>query len=479
MAPRHLRILVIEDNRNYAVLLERRLLRLGHQARICPDLQTALNTVEGEKFDIVLLDVVLPDGNGIDAIPLLKEKGNGPEIIVMTGQPTLEGAEKAVLKGAWDYIEKPAQIGQLLLPLSRVVQYQEEKRKTKQIIPLKREGLIGASRPFQRCLEQLSATINSDMSVLITGETGVGKERICHTIHQNSLRQSRELVVVDCASLTETLVESTLFGHEKYAFTGANERHIGLIGLAHGSTLFLDEVSEMPLSIQKKFLRVLQERRYRPVGSKIERDSNFRILSATNKRLEHLVEEGKFRKDLLFRLNSFVIEVPPLRDRKDDIKELVFHFVNQITDQLNIPSKGISPDVYDLLSAYHWPGNVRELKNMVEVAISSAIQEPILFPVHFPSKLRVLKAQQPISTTAEETRGRGTGHSVRYSISPENLPTYKTFRQSAFFEIEKEYLVEVLRKSKGCTERACSITNLKKSRLYQLLKVHGLKANKT
>ena len=273
------------------------------------------------------------------------------------------------------------------------------------------------------------------------------------------MRAENNFVVVDCTALPETLVESVLFGHEKGAFTGADRAQVGLVKHAHGGTLFLDEIGELPLGVQKAFLRVLQEHRFRPVGAEREVESNFRLIAATNRDLDRMVEEGTFRSDLLFRVRTLTIELPPLSARKEDIKELAMYHMARVCERYQIGTKGFSPEVFDALMAYEWPGNVRELVNAIERAISDAYQEPTLFPKHLPLDLRVKIARSSVEKEA---------HRPADGAAP--LGTLAEYRQ----EMERRYLQDLMLRTNGKIREACRVSGLSRSRLYVLLKEHNL-----
>jgi two-component system NtrC family response regulator len=276
--------------------------------------------------------------------------------------------------------------------------------------------------------------------------------------------------VVDCTALPENLVESVLFGHVKGAFTGADRDQDGLIAQADGGTLFLDEVGELPLEIQKRFLRVLQEKRFRRVGGKRERQSEFRLIAATNRDLDEMVERGRFREDLLFRLRALTIELPPLRNRREDIKPLALHHITALCDQYGTDTKGFSPDFFDVLAAYDWPGNVRELNQAMEQALASAGPEPVLFPKDLPTEIRVSLARKSVG---EPSSAIGGTYGDLESL--EELPTIQQLRDGVIADAEERYLRELLARSGGEIEECCRISGLSRSRLYSLLKKHDIR----
>ena len=276
-------------------------------------------------------------------------------------------------------------------------------------------------------------------------------------------------MVVDCAALTESLIESALFGHEKGAFTGADRTQTGLIKQADGGTLFLDEVGELPVTMQKAFLRVLQEHRFRPLGSKHEAESNFRLVAATNRNLEEMVKQGLFRNDLLFRLRSITIELPPLRTRPEDIKDLVLYHTARMCESYGLGPKGFAPEFLQVLTAYDWPGNVRELVNTLDMALAAARHEPTLFPKHLPSKMRIQMARALV--------GKG---SLSQSLTPgtappgAGLPKLREYRDAAVNLAEQQYLQNLMTMVAGNLKEACRISGLSQPRLYALLKLHKI-----
>jgi two-component system NtrC family response regulator len=323
---------------------------------------------------------------------------------------------------------------------------------------------------MRRSLDRLALSAGSDANVLISGETGTGKELFAWAIHNNSRRSGRRFVVVDCASLPETLVESILFGYERGAFTGAEKSQSGLIKRADGGTLFLDEVGELPLAVQKSFLRVLQEHKFRQVGGNAVLRSDFRLIAATNRNLSTMVQRHRFRKDLLYRLRAFTIELPALRERLDDIRDIAAHHVAKLCSSYHLPLKSFSPDFFEFLNRYEWPGNVRELVNALERAVAAARQEPVLFPKHLPVYIRVHLARASVnqdSTTPGDALPRVSAH------PGETLPRLVDLRESTISDLEQTYLRELMTRATTMQE-ACAISGLSRSRLYALLKKHAL-----
>ena len=286
-------ILVIDDDELLCYMMTAQIRSMGHKVVYAFTLADGLMQIRSKSFDVIFLDVMLPDGNGLFALTVIKEIPDAPEVIIITSEGDPNGVEIALKGGAWDYIEKPPSLKNLTLPLNRALQYRNEKQRAKSSrSPINVQGIVGASPQLQAAIELLTQAANSDANVLITGETGTGKELFARAIHENSRRKESNLVVVDCASLPETLVESLLFGHEKGAYTGADRAGEGLVSQAHKGTLFLDEVGELPPQMQKAFIRVLQERRFRPLGGKKEISSDFRLVAATNRDLD--LDPGRY-----------------------------------------------------------------------------------------------------------------------------------------------------------------------------------------
>ncbi len=453
--------------------MARRVAQMGHESACAHTLEDGYGKVSAGDYDVVFLDVGLPDGNGLDALPIIRAVPNPPEVIIFTGQGDPDGAEMAIKSGAWDYIPKPPSVKQIVLPLSRALQYRDEKRRNAPRVLIKAPGIVGASPAMQTALNLLAQAASSDATALITGETGTGKELFATAIHENSGRSKHDFVVVDCAALPDTLVESVLFGHEKGAFTGADKAHPGLIKLADGGTLFLDEVGELPLSLQKPFLRVLQEKRFRPVGSQKEVTSNFRLVAATNRNLDDLIETKQFRQDLLYRLKTLSIELPSLRRRTADIKELAIFYMGKLCEKYDRGTKGFSPEFLDALAAYDWPGNVRELINALERTLIAAAEEPTLFPNHLPTHIRVKLARRSLR---QNTQALGKSKQRKGPLT--ELPSLKDFRENAISEAEARYLEDLMLLTTRDIPEACRISGLSRSRLYHLLQKHGIKGSR-
>ena len=410
-------VLIIDPDQEFTSAVQSVIGGMGHRAYCSPTLADGLRVAGENAPDVIIVNVGVIDRKSSEVLSEFLEVRSLPEVIIVSASTDPDEAESAIRSGAWDYIEKPKTAKAMYLPVLRALEYRMKKpRKERRLGLLKEtfEKIAGGSARINACLDVVALAADSDASVLITGETGTGKELFAWAIHNNSSRVRNQFVVVDCASLPPSLVESTLFGYEKGAFTGADAPHKGLIKRADGGTLFLDEVGELPLSVQKPFLRVLQERKYRQVGGQHEERSNFRLIAATNRDLDQMVQRGQFREDLLFRLRSFGLDLPPLRERREDIPGIAQRHLERFCRTYKTQRKDFSPEFFSTLAPYDWPGNVRELVNALERAVSAASDEPILFPKHLPTYLRVHLAR---SKASESDNGRSPGSDVAESAS--------------------------------------------------------------
>jgi two-component system NtrC family response regulator len=462
-------VLVIDDDRAVCDAIAVVVRQIGHEVRCASTFREGLKESRLREFALVLVDVQLPDGSGLDLLPRLREKLPCPEVIIMTGHGDPDGAELAIRNGAWDYIQKPSALENISLALTRALQYQEEKLKRAVPVPLMRDMIIGNSLPIKECLDLVALAASSNANTLICGETGTGKELFAAAIHNNSARADNNFVVIDCSALPGTLVESVLFGHEKGAYTGADRNQSGLIAQADNGTLFLDEIGELPMAIQKAFLRVIQERRYRPVGGKKEVASDFSLIAATNRNLDDMVKKGQFRNDLLHRLKTIQIVLPPLREHKDDIKALTQHYVTQFCLHHHISIKGFTPELFSVLEAYAWPGNVRELNQALERAMASAGTSPLLYPKDLPTEIRAKMARDSVhhpSSSGETTH--------RVKKEGKSFPRLEEVRAAAIIDTERVYLKDLMAYTGGDVAAAIDLSGLSRARFYALLKKHGI-----
>jgi len=467
-------ILIIDDDQMFCQTLSAMVKQVGHRATYALSLGRGMKRLISGSFDLVFLDVQLPDGSGLDVLPKMQEAPSSPQIIILTGYGNANGAELAISSGVWDYLQKPVSLETVTLHLTHALQYREEKNRKVQP-SLKHERIIGESPAIGKALELAGQAAGSSANVLVTGETGTGKELFAWAIHENSARAYGNFVVLDCGALPETLVEGILFGHEKGAFTGADRSRDGLIRQADGGTLFLDEVAELPLSIQKAFLRVLQERKFRPLGSKKEIESDFRVVAATNQDLDSIVKSGGFRKDLLYRLGAFAITLPPLRERKEDIRELALHYLKGLYNRYGIKPKEVTDELFDALALYSWPGNVRELVNVMETTLAAARDDTVLFPMHLPNHLRIQAARSSFGWATRSGPDQPMPSVELPAGEPaarEILP-FGEYRKDLLENGERVYLTRLMSRAETISE-ACRISGLSRSRIYDLLKKHGL-----
>jgi two-component system NtrC family response regulator len=462
------KILIIDDDMAVNELLGDVVARMGHDAHSAGSARQGLAMAQQDRFDLVLLDVGLPDGDGLKILPRIRQIPQAPEVIIITGNGNPDAAEMAIKNGAWDYLVKPSSVENIMLAVQRALAYHNEKCTHPLPKILKRDDIVGESAGLNAVLERIAQAAAVESNVLICGQTGTGKELFARAIHENSSRSRQPFVVVDCAALPETLVESVLFGHAKGAFTGADKERQGLIQQAHGGTLFLDEVGELPLGLQKAFLRVIQERSFRPVSGQREIKVNFRLIAATNRDIEAMAVRGSFRSDLLFRLRSFSIDAPPLQQRQGDIRRLTIHYVNHLCEIYDSEVKGLSNGFLDALEQYAWPGNVRELFNTIEESISLAANEPTLQVHHLPVRLRARIARLMVKQCVPPQHSATDLEPFFPSQGP--FPNIAAFRD----HMERRYLDQLLQLTRGNRKEACRISGLSRTRLFELLKKYDL-----
>jgi two-component system response regulator PilR (NtrC family) len=376
------RILVVDDERSMREFLEIFFRREGFEVSTAGDAQQALLCLENDDIDVVITDMQMPEGSGLDVLHAAREISPDTVVIVITAFASTDSAIAAMKEGAYDYITKPFKVDEIRLvvekALEKKVLAKENRRlKTELRSQARVRNIIGASEVMHRVFDLIGQVAGTKTNVLIAGESGTGKELVARAIHDQSERSDRPFVAVNCGAIPENLLESELFGHVKGAFTGAIQNKEGLFEIADGGTLFLDEVGELPLQLQVKLLRVIQEKTIRRVGGTGDRSVDVRLVSATNRRLEDEVAAGHFREDLYYRLNVIEIALPPLRDRVDDIPLLVQHFIEKFSAELGKQVEGLSPEALAKISEYAFPGNVRELENVIERAVALC-REPVI-----------------------------------------------------------------------------------------------------
>jgi two-component system response regulator HydG len=445
------RILIVEDDRPHAQVVEEALRRSGYECSVAVSGQEGLKQLEAASFDLVLTDLVMRDTDGLTVLRAAKKANPDVAVVVMTGYPSTETFCEALDEGAFDYLGKPLNLDVLRLKLGRALEVQ---RLVRDNVDLRRqldarygfELILGRSAAMARILATLSQIAPTDATVLITGESGTGKDLAARAIHANSKRRRARFVALNCAALSESILESELFGHEKGAFTGATYTRIGRFEHAHGGTLFLDEIGDMPAPTQIKLLRVIETGEIVRVGSNDPIHVNVRLIAATNRDLEDLIDEGAFRSDLYYRLKVVHVRIPPLRERTEDIPVLADHFLREFAGRHGKPITALAPETLSLFYAYAWPGNVRELRNAIESMVVTA-QGTTLAPADVPDYIR----------------------------SPrEGLPSGAALSGVNLEAMEAEKIKEALRRADGNREAAAEALGIAERTLYRKLKKYGI-----
>ena len=457
-------ILIVDDDPIFCAMLSDLVQGMGYQVLLAHRLDDCRQALSHSGIDLVLLDVGLPDGSGLNALPWIRGITPAPEVIIITGEGDADGAELAVTNGAWDYLVKTAALERIRLTIARALDHHRTALALRAAKPVAPCGIVGCSPCLMQSLDLMRQASLHDFNVLISGETGTGKERFAQAIHANSDRATGRLVVVDCSALPQTLVESVLFGYVKGAFTGAEKDSEGLFRKADGGTLFMDEVGELPQDLQRIFLRVLQEKAFRPVGAGKEVVSNFRLIAATNKDLDQLADQGLFRKDLLFRLKAMQIHLPPLRDRLEDLPLLAEHILGEICQV--VPQ--LSEEFGQALASHDWPGNIRELKNLLQGAVAASMGARTLLVQHLSPELRVKMMRKDLEPIGQKCAAGIKTEGKRVSLT--DIREYRKLQ-------DREYLVRLLEEFQGDMQGAALRAGLSLSRLYSLIREHGIKQN--
>ena len=448
-------ILVVDDDPGHLTTLQTIIKSWGYFVEVVDDGSKAVEMVKERPFDLILMDVRMTKMSGIEALKLIKEYNPAIPILIMTAYSSVESAVEALKAGAYDYLTKPLDFEVLKLSIEKARDHMGLKSENKALKEKLRsefdlKNIIGKSRPMKELIDMVAMIAPSEATVLITGESGTGKELIAQSIHYNSPRKDHSLVVVNCAALTETLLESELFGHEKGAFTGADKRREGRFAQAHKGTIFLDEIGEMSPMMQAKLLRVIQEREIQRVGSDDTIKVDVRILAATNRNLEDDVAKGKFREDLYYRLNVVTVNMPPLRDRQDDIPLLAQHFLEKYSEKNRKQVKGFSPISMDILLKYDWPGNIRELENAVERSV-------ILLNGDY-----ITEKELPLNITQTYSEESDWVATKPANTEPRPLE-----------EVEKEAILAALEASGGNKSETARRLGINRKTLHQKLKNYG------
>lgn len=455
------RLLLIDDEQMMHVLFHDVAASMGHELDGAETLADGWSKAASGEHDVIFLDVLLPDGNGIDELERFKSLASHPEIIVMTSFGESSGAARVLEQGGWEYLTKPLTVEKIEQSMRDVITY----RRNKPVRPsggARPSGIVGTSSQLLQCLNKVDEAAGMDVTAMIHGETGTGKELFARAVHDSSSRGKRPFVTLDCASLSPTLIGSQLFGHVRGAFTGADRSRDGVIAQAHTGTLFMDEIGELPLEMQASFLRVLETGHFRPVGGQKEQESDFRLVAATNKDLEEMARLGLFRSDLLYRLRGVTITLPPLRERREDLEPLVRHFMDRMCAETNGCEKQISDEFWATLRTYPWPGNVRELKHAIRRVLAAAQDGPVIYSRHLPTQIRIKAAQQGLSEAAPMPRSGSVAG---------GLPKLKIYRDKA----EREYVEMLLEQTDRNMKQAAEVAGVSRGYLYELLKKHGLK----
>jgi len=456
------RVLIIDDERPVLMTLEALLKRHGYQVETAPTAAQGLKLLKSKSPSLVLLDLRLPDADGLEMLERIKSELPKVQVIILTAHDSLHNAIESIKRGAYHFISKPYAPEELLSLVEKALEKQfllretEELRvKTEQLekrleIAEARPTPIFKSKPMQEIEELIDAMAPSDANVLIVGESGVGKEVIANTICANSRRAGQPMVKLNCAAFPQTMIEGELFGYVKGAFTGAMHDFPGMIAAANGGTLFLDEISDMPADLQTRFLRVLQEREYRPLGSTQTMKADFRAIASTNRPIAQALAENRLRSDLYYRLNTFQIEVPPLRKRKEDIPPLIAQFVRQFSQQLGKPEPDVSPDAFQKLLEYSWPGNVRELQNAIEYAVVLA-RQGVIGVKELPTEIQLPAALQQAELNALPRSG-----------------------VQSLDDLERTAILQALAECRGNKKKAAELLGIQRPTLYNKMKRYAI-----
>lgn len=459
---RNPRILVVDDESTLRTALFRVFDRKGYQVVTASRIEEAKQLTPNEQpLDLAIVDLNLPDGHGLDLLTHLKQTHPQSEIIILTGNASIEMAMKATQQGAFHFMTKPFSIEELISIATRALnhrQLQQENQQLRSELNMKYqfEQIVGQSEGIRQVLDLVGRVADSDSTVLVTGESGTGKELIARSIHYNSSRSQQPFVAINCGAIPAELLESELFGHMKGAFTGAINNRIGRFEMADGGTLFLDEIGDMEPALQVKLLRVLQERSFEPVGSTKTVQVNVRVIAATNKNLENSVEEGNFREDLYYRLNVIPISIPSLRERRTDVPLLAAHFLNHFNRTKNRGLTGFAADAMECLMSYAWPGNIRELENLVE-------------------RLAILKGQGQIEINDLPAKYRAQAVATASVSESFSLPEDGLDFNTAVDRFENQLILQALEKTGWNRNQAAILLKLNRTTLVEKMKKKGLK----
>ncbi len=456
------RILIIDDERPILLTLEALLRRHAYQVDTAPTASQGLKLLKTKSPSLVLLDLQLPDAEGLQTLDSIKIDSPGMPVIVLTAHDTLHNAIESIKRGAYHFISKPYAPEELLSLIEKALEKQSLLRETEKLrqkteqlekrleIAETRLTPIFKSKQMQEMDELINAMAPSEANVLIVGESGVGKEVIANLIHARSRRAGKPMVKLNCAAFPQTMIEGELFGYVKGAFTGAMNDFPGMIAAAEGGTLFLDEISDLPTDLQTRFLRVLQEREYRPLGSTQTMKADFRVIASTNRPVAQALSKNLLRSDLYYRLNTFQIEVPPLRERKQDIPPLIASFLRQFAQQLEKPEPTIAPDAFQKLLDYAWPGNVRELQNAIEYAVVLSRRELI--------GVKELPDEVQLPTVLQQAE---RGAPLRTGVQ-------------SLDDVERNTILQALAECHGNKKKAAELLGIQRPTLYNKMKRYAI-----
>ncbi|HKV42243.1 MAG TPA: sigma-54 dependent transcriptional regulator [Blastocatellia bacterium] len=449
------KLLIAEDEKNLGLVLQKELSRLGHQVTLVHDGDAAIQAAHDAEFDVALVDIMMPGANGIEVLRELRQQEQPPEVLIITGHATVETALQAMKLGAYDYLTKPCHIQELEAVLCKAYEKRQLRREnlilqSRLTYKDKAPDIVVSSQKMVDVMALVRKVAASNAVVLVTGESGTGKELVANAVHHFSPRHAGPFIDISCAAIQETLLESELFGYESGAFTGARKRKLGLFELANGGTLFLDEIGEMSLTLQSKLLRVLETRSFYRVGGTRKVEVDVRLVTATNRELDQSVNEGKFRTDLLFRINNFAIKLPPLRDRLEDIPSLAAHFLGLASGSAGM---SLSEEAMKVMLRYSWPGNVRELRNVIERGVILA-SGPVIQAADLPLEIRGTEADQ----AQESELGSGSDQDAIANLD----------------EMKKRQILKVLEQTGWHQGKAAEVLGISPSTLYRQLKGYGL-----
>lgn len=460
-----IRILVVDDDNLLRKLVTEQLSRSDFDATPAASARAALDVLRDSDIDVVLLDIMMPDMTGLEALHAIRKLEDPPEVVMLTADTSLSTGIDAMRQGAYDYLTKPATLDEMEAVLRKA---DEKRRLVKQNASLRSVAqpsgtgddvipVIHENPVMSAVVSQAEAAARSDSTILLTGESGTGKDVLARFIHSKSGRSGNPMIMINCGALPETLFESEFFGHERGAFTGASSLRRGLLEAADGSSLFLDEIGDMPLLMQVKLLHFLEQGRFRRVGSTRDQNADVRIIAATNRELSSEVERQRFRADLYYRLNVVSLHVPPLRERTEDIPRFIDHFLDVYRQRFNRPNLDLSTKARQGLQSYSWPGNVRELRNCLERAAAISLNDTIE------------AAQIPFLSAGQI--GVSAGHIGRAAVAPSHTAAL------TLEELEREHILRVLDESNGNRERAAAILGISSRTLYRKLREYESQTN--